>query len=214
MNLAAYIDHTLLKPTATNSEIEKLCQEAISYNFKAVCVPPAYVLTCKNILKNTNIQLATVIGFPFGYNNIAIKLAEAGLAINQGANELDMVINIAALKNNNFAYLEEEISQISSFTQKNNICLKIIIESGILTNNEIEQCCFLYNQYPIQFLKTSTGYAAQGATLEAVNLFKSLLNNKIQIKASGGIKTKEAALAFIQAGATRIGTSSGIEIVK
>ena len=214
MNLAAYIDHTMLKPTATQTEITNLCHEALQHNFAAVCVPPTYVSLCKSILANTKVNIATVIGFPFGYNQIATKLNECKLAVIQGATELDMVINIAALKNNNLNYLEEEISVISSFTQKNNICLKVIIESGILTNQEIIACCILYNQYPINYLKTSTGYAQNGASMEAVTLIKAHLIPQISIKASGGIRTKEAAVAFVNAGATRIGTSAGIVIVK
>ena len=214
MTLARYIDHTMLKPTATRAEIINLCNQALQYNFAAVCVPPTYVRLCTSILANRKVKVATVIGFPFGYSQIEAKLNECKLAVAAGANELDMVINIAALKNNNLNYLEQEISVISSYTHKKNICLKIIIESGVLTHHEIINCCQLYNQYPIQYLKTSTGYAQHGASIEAVTLFKTHLNPIISIKASGGIRTKDAAIAYIEAGATRIGTSAGIEIVK
>jgi deoxyribose-phosphate aldolase len=214
MLLASYIDHTVLKPTTTQADIKKICEEAIVHKFAAVCVPPCYVAMCKKLLVGTKVNLATVIGFPLGYNNIAVKLAECELAVKDGANELDMVINIAALKNGNMDYLEEEISTICNFTTKAGISLKVIIESGILTTEEITACCKLYNEYPIQYLKTSTGFAEKGASLEAVALFIQLLNPQISIKASGGIRTKTDAEAYIAAGAKRIGTSAGVEIVK
>jgi deoxyribose-phosphate aldolase len=213
MNLASYIDHTILKPDTTITGIEKVCREALHYQFASVCIPPYFVKNAAGFLSGSSIKVATVIGFPFGYQAYTAKLAEAENAIAGGALELDMVMNIAAFKNNDIACLEKEVAEILSITKPGQILLKIIIESGILTDKEIIQCCNFYKNFEIDFLKTSTGYAEKGATLEAVQLMRKQLPSHIQIKASGGIKTFGFAKELIMAGATRLGCSAGVAIV-
>lgn len=213
MQLNQYIDHTLLKPTALVTDIERLCNEAIQYNFAAVCVPPPFIKTAKKHLENSTVEVATVTGFPFGYAAIEAKLAETLLAIVDGADELDMVINLIALKNNDWQYLANEINHIMPVIKQNNRVIKLIIESGVLTDEEIIRCCTLYSAAEADFLKTSTGYAEKGASVHAVKLMRSHLPAHVQIKASGGIKTYDFAKELIEAGATRIGCSSSVQIV-
>ena len=213
MNIASYIDHTVLKPTTLIADVEKICSEAMEYHFAAVCVPPLFVKKVKGLLKDTSIKVATVIGFPFGYAAIEAKVAETILAIIDGADELDVVINISAIKNNDWQFLASEINAILPIIRKQKKVIKIIIESGILTDNEIIKCCDLYGAAGVDFMKTSTGYAEKGATVEAVQLLRRHLADNVQIKASGGIKTYTFAKQLIDAGATRLGCSSSIQIV-
>ena len=213
MNIASYIDHTVLKPTTLLTDVEKLCAEAKQYHFAAVCVPPLFVKKALALLQNTDIKVATVIGFPFGYSAIEAKVAETILAIIDGAHELDLVVNISAIKNNDWQFLASELNAILPIVRSKNKVLKIIIKSGILTDDEIIKCCDLYGIAGVDFLKTSTGYADKGATIEAVQLLRKHLAPNIQIKASGGIKTYTFAKQLIDAGATRLGCSSSIQIV-
>ena len=214
MNIAAYIDHTILKPTTTQADILKLCTEALENNFAAVCVPPLFVKMAKQMVTNSTVKVATVIGFPFGYSAIEAKVAEIILAIIDGADELDVVINISAIKNNDWQFLANEINTLMPIIRKQQKVVKIIIESGILTNAEIIKCCDLYGAAGVDFLKTSTGYAEVGATLEAVVLIRKHLTNSIKIKASGGIKSYTFAKQLIDAGADRLGCSSSLQIVQ
>jgi deoxyribose-phosphate aldolase len=214
MNLAHYIDHTILKPTTTAADIQQLCTEAVEYNFAAVCVPPYWVLQAVAALQGTSVKTATVIGFPFGYAASQAKLAEVQQAIADGADELDIVINLCALKSGNWPYLESEMQTLMGPARLNNKIVKVIIESGILSNEEIIRCCEIYAALEVDFLKTSTGYAEKGATLEAVQLMRQHLPSTIQIKASGGIRTSRQAMEFIGAGATRLGCSASIAIVR
>jgi deoxyribose-phosphate aldolase len=213
MNIASHIDHTLLKPAILTAEIERLCNEAYEYGFAAVCVPPPFVKRSKAILTPTNIKVATVIGFPFGYSAVEAKLAETVLAIVDGADELDMVINLAALKNGDWAYLEKEAKLVLEIVRSNKKILKVIIESGILTPQEIIDCCKLYANAGVDFVKTSTGYAEKGASVEDVQLMRKHLPSNIRVKASGGIRTYEFASQLIEAGADRLGCSASIAIV-
>jgi deoxyribose-phosphate aldolase len=213
MNIASYIDHTVLKPTTLVADVEKLCTEAIQYHFAAVCVPPLFVKKAVELLAGTPVKVATVIGFPFGYSAIEAKVAETVLALVDGADELDLVINISALKNNDWQFLAGEINAILPIIRRAGKVIKIIIESGVLTDEEIIKCCDLYGAAGVDFMKTSTGYAEKGATVAAVQLLRKHLAEKIQIKASGGIKTYTFAKQLIDAGATRIGCSSSIQIV-
>ena len=213
MSINQYIDHTILKPTTLIADIEKLCSEAIQYQFAAVCVPPNFIKTAKKITEYTQVKVATVIGFPFGYSAIEAKLAEVLLAIVDGADELDIVINISAIKNNDWEYLANEINHLLPIIKQNNRVVKIIIESGILTDDEIVKCCQLYGVAGIDYLKTSTGYAEKGATTQAVRLFRQNLPPNVQIKASGGIKDYAFAKQLIDAGATRLGCSASVAIV-
>ena len=213
MSIAKYIDHTILKPTTSLEDIEKVCNEAVQYGFAASCIPPYFVAAASRILKGTQIKIATVIGFPFGYNHYLAKTVETEEAIKDGANEIDMVMNIAAFRNKDFQYLEKEIEKILNVSKASNALLKIIIETGVLSNEEIIKCCELYKNYPVDFLKTSTGYAEKGASVEAVTLMRQHIPERIQIKASGGIKTFQFATALINAGATRLGCSAGVTII-
>jgi len=214
MSIARFIDHTILKPATTTGEVNRVCEEAIAFNFAAVCIPPIYVSEAQRKLAGTPVKVATVIGFPFGYHSIPVKVTEAAQAVNEGANELDMVMNIAAFKNGDFNLLEKEAAAVLAVTKPGGVILKVIIESGILTEEEIIQCCTIYQKMEVDFLKTSTGYAEKGATVEAVKTMRQHLPSRIQIKASGGIKTYEFAQQLLNAGATRLGCSAGIAIVK
>ncbi|MES2005822.1 MAG: deoxyribose-phosphate aldolase [Bacteroidota bacterium] len=214
MKLNHYIDHTVLKPTTLVSDIEKLCSEAIQYGFAAVCVPPNFVKKAKELTKGSAVKVATVIGFPFGYSAVESKIAEILLAIVDGADELDMVINISAIKNKDWLYLADEINHIMPIIRSKHKVIKIIIESGILTDEEIIKCCEIYGMAGIDYLKTSTGYAEKGATVEAVKLFRLHLPANIQIKASGGIRDYAFAKQLIDAGATRLGCSASVAIVQ
>ncbi|HEX2606485.1 MAG TPA: deoxyribose-phosphate aldolase [Flavisolibacter sp.] len=213
MSIAQFIDHTLLKSSAHSGDIEKVCREALAYRFKAVCIPPYFVRDARELLTGSTVNLATVIGFPFGYSHYQAKTEEAIRALEEGADELDMVFNLSAFRSNDLAYLETEIQSICEVTEKHNKTLKVIIESGLLSRDEIIKCCTLYRHYPIDFLKTSTGYAEKGATVEAVLLMREHLPAAIQIKASGGIRDYAFAKQLLDAGATRLGCSASIAIV-
>ena len=214
MQLSKLIDHTTLKNVTTVADIDRICKEAIEYGFAAVCVPPYYVQDARKLVDGSSVKVATVIGFPFGYHHYKTKEEEARIAIGDGADELDMVMNLAAFKSNDLAYVETEAGQLSTLTSENGKTLKVIIESGVLSDEEIIRCCELYRHYPVQFLKTSTGYADKGASVEAVRLMRQHLPEHIQIKASGGIKTAEFAKALVEAGATRLGCSASVQIVQ
>jgi deoxyribose-phosphate aldolase len=214
MQIASYIDHTILKPTCLVSEIERVCSEAVEFEFAAVCIPPPFVKRAKTILAPTSIKVATVIGFPFGYAAIEAKVAETVLAIVDGTDELDMVINLIALKNGDWDYLKREIQPVMDIIRQKNKLIKVIIESGVLTNEEIIHCCQLYSAAGVDYLKTSTGYAEKGASIEAVQLLRKHLPSSIKIKASGGIRSYSFAKQLIDAGAERLGCSGSVAIVK
>jgi len=214
MGIAGKIDHTILKPTTSLVEIEKLCSEAAAYGFATVCVPPPFVKRCKDILASTPVGVATVIGFPFGYSAIEAKIAESVLALVDGADELDMVINLVALKNGDWAYLEKEVRLILEVVRSKGKTLKVIIESGILTDEEIIKCCSLYGAAGIDYLKTSTGYAEKGASVAAVQLMRRHLPSGIKIKASGGIRNYDFAKELVDSGADRLGCSASVAIVE
>jgi len=212
MNLSKYIDHTLLKATATEADIIQLCKEAIKYKFYAVCVNSCYVELCKETLNNSAVKIAAVIGFPLGAMDTLSKINEAKGALIGGADEIDMVINIGFLKDKKYDLIENEIKRIRKII--GNKTLKVIIETCYLTDEEKKTATQLTINAKADFVKTSTGFGTGGATLEDVKLIRSITQNKIQIKASGGIRDRETALKYIELGATRIGTSNGIEIVK
>jgi len=223
--LARYIDHTILKPTTSHMEISKICEEAVEYGFAAVCVPPPFVSAAKEEIARLqfalpegtpvpDVKIATVIGFPFGYSDAFAKLEETKGALMNGADELDVVINLIALKGGNWSYLEEEMRPLVESIHDDGGIVKVIIESGVLTDEEIIRCCALYSRLGVDFLKTSTGYAEKGATVEAVRLMRAHLPPEIKIKASGGIRTAALAQQLIDAGADRLGCSASVEIVK
>ncbi|MDB5250255.1 MAG: deoxyribose-phosphate aldolase [Segetibacter sp.] len=213
MQLNHYIDHTILKPTTLLSDIEKVCAEAKEYGFAAVCIPPPFIKICKEILQGTSVKVATVIGFPFGYSAVEAKLAEILLAMVDGVDELDVVVNIMAIKNNDWLYVSNEINHIIPVVKSKGKTIKVIIESGVLTQDELLRCCELYGAAGIDYLKTSTGYAEKGATVEAVRTMRKNLPPGVQIKASGGIRTYEFAKELVDAGATRLGCSASVAIV-
>lgn len=214
IEIAATIDHTLLKPGMLNNQVETLCKEADEYGFASVCVPPLFVKQAKQFLKQSHSKVATVIGFPFGYSAIESKIAEILLAIVDGTDELDMVINFTAIKNNDWEYVANEINHVMPIIAAKEKVLKVIIESGVLTDEEIIKCCDLYGAAGVHFMKTSTGYAEKGASVHAVKLMRKHLPESIAIKASGGIRDYAFAAELLAAGATRLGTSSGIAIIK
>ncbi len=214
MNIAEYIDHTILKPTTLLSDIEKVCNEAKEYGFAAVCIPPLFVKKARNFLNNISLKVATVIGFPFGYSAIEAKVAEMVLAMVDGADELDIVVNICAIKNNDWNFIANEINTILPIIRARDKVIKVIIESGILTDEEIVKCCDIYGAAGVDYVKTSTGYAEKGASVHAVKLIRKHLTDSVKIKASGGIKTYQFAKELVEAGANRLGCSSSVQIVK
>lgn len=214
MNIASYIDHTILKPETTLADIKKLCAEAVQQNFAAVCVPPYFVSAAKELTNGSNVKVATVVGFPFGYSSTEAKLKEIEQAIGDGADELDIVHNITALKDGNDAYLVNEVKACTELCHERGKTVKIIVESGILSDEELLRCCELYAPVGIDFMKTSTGYAATGATVHAVAIMRKNLPESIHIKASGGIRTFAFAKELVEAGATRLGCSASMQIVE
>jgi deoxyribose-phosphate aldolase len=214
MNIASYIDHTILKPATTIEEIKNLCHEASQYKFAAVCIPPPYVKNARSILKDQEIKIATVIGFPFGYSIARAKALECRQAIDDGVDELDVVINLIALRSRAWNYLEKEMKNLTEVCHKDEKIIKVIIESGILTEQEIVKCCEIYAPLGVDFIKTSTGYAEKGASVEAVELMRKHLPAGVSIKASGGIRTYEFAKKLIEAGASRLGCSNSVKIVQ
>lgn len=211
MELNKYIDHTNLKNTATLKDIEKLCNEAIKYKFASVCVYPYYVPLASSLLENTNIDVCTVIGFPSGMSTKESKVYEAIDAVEKGATEIDMVINISALKNKDYDYVKDEIEEIRDAIDGK--VLKVIIETCLLTEEEIIKMTEICNETFVNFIKTSTGFSEYGARIQDVELINEHKNEVLEIKASGGIKDYDTAEAMIQAGATRLGTSSGVKLM-
>ena len=211
MELNSYIDHTNLKVVSTLKDIEKLCDEAAKYHFASVCVSPYYVSLAKNLLKDSTVSVCTVIGFPNGYSTKETKVFEAINAIENGADEIDMVINISALKNKDYDYIKEEIEEIRDSIDGH--ILKVIIETCYLEEDEIIKMTKICNQTFVNFIKTSTGFGTRGASLRDVEIMNEHKSEVLEIKASGGIKTFEDANAMINEGATRLGTSNGVEIM-
>ena len=211
MNLSEFIDLTNLKKTATADDIMKLCEDAKKYHFPCVCVSPYYVKAASEYLADSTTEVCTVIGFPNGYNTLETKQYEAIDAIHNGAKEIDMVINIQALKNKDYDYVKNEIETIRDSIDGK--VLKVIIETCLLTDDEIIKMTEICNETFVNFIKTSTGFDKEGATLHAVKLMAKHKGEVLEIKASGGIKNADDAIKFIEAGATRIGTSHGVDII-
>lgn len=212
VDIASKIDHTLLKPEAKKDEIKKLCNEAIEYKFKAVCVNPFYVTYCKEILENSGVKIATVIGFPLGASTTASKAFETEHAVKNGADEIDMVINIGALKDKAYKTVKEDIQAVVESASGKKV--KVIIETALLEKDEKVKACELSMNAGASFVKTSTGFSTGGATLEDVKLMKEIVGGKLEVKASGGIRDLKTAKEMISKGATRLGASSGVEIIK
>lgn len=211
MNINKYIDHTLLKPTATKNDILTLCSEAEKYSFYAVCVHGSYVKLASETLKNSDVKVAAVIGFPLGASSTDSKIFQAKDCIDNGASEIDMVINIGKFLDEDFNYVENEILSIKKAIGKH--ILKVIIETCYLTDKQIIKATNLVLNTGADFVKTSTGFGTAGATLEHIKLMKSVAKSDLKIKASGGIKDYNNALEYIKLGASRLGTSSGVKLV-
>lgn len=213
MNYSNYIDHTLLKADAVEKDIKKLCKEAKDYDFFSVCINPCFVKYAKKCLRGSNVKVCTVIGFPLGANNTKVKLLEAKKAIGDGADEIDVVFNISKFKDKKYTYVGKELAKIVDLCGKK-VLVKVIIETCYLTKEEILRACQLVYECGVDFVKTSTGYGTGGANVEDVKMMREVCKDRLKIKASGGIKTLAQVQEFILAGADRIGTSSGISIVK
>ena len=211
-NINRYIEHTILKPGVTRQEIEKTVTEGIENQFVGVCVPPFWVKSARKLIGNHDLQLVTIAGFPFGYNMTSVKLAEIEQAIGDGADEVDIVWNLSAFKSAmNWAKID--IAKCAEILHDRQKVLKVIIETAYLDNEEIKQACAICSDAGADFVKTSTGFAASGARVDHIRLMRSVLPSHVGIKAAGGIRDFETATALIQAGADRIGTSSGVSIM-
>lgn len=210
-DLAKYFDHTLLKADATQDQIDQLCLEAKDYGFYSVCVNPHYIARCKNNLSGTNVHIATVVGFPLGANTTATKVFETKNAIEKGATEIDMVLNIGDLKNQDYELVGEDIKQVVKAAK--NIPVKVILETCLLSDEQIIKACQASESAGAAFVKTSTGFSSSGATKEHIALMKKTVGDRLQIKASGGIRDLEKTLQMIEAGANRIGASASVNII-
>lgn len=213
MNINKLIDHTALKPNTNKESILKLIAEAKTYDFASVCVNPCWVALAHQELKDTDVKVCTVIGFPLGANTTEVKVFETKDAIEKGAQEIDMVINIAMLKDKKYDYVENEIHQIVE-AAKDKAIVKVIIETCLLTDEEKIKACELSQKAGADFVKTSTGFSTGGATVHDIALMRKTVGAEMGVKASGGVHTHEEALAMVEAGATRIGASAGVKLLK
>ncbi len=211
-NLSKYIDHTLLKQDASIDEIKELCREADKYGFCSVCVNSSYVKDAKESLKDKDIKVCSVVGFPLGAMSTKAKACEAKYAIEDGASEIDMVINVGWVKSKRFDLVENDIFELRTTCRE--VILKVILETALLSEYEIKKVCEISKKIKVDFVKTSTGFSSRGASLKDINIMKSVVKDEVLIKASGGIRSYEKALEMIEAGASRLGTSSGIAIIK
>jgi deoxyribose-phosphate aldolase len=212
--IAGLIDHTLLKPEATEEQISELCQQALEYHFGAVCVNPAYVALCRKLLHGSDVQIACVAGFPLGATLPEVKAYEAQRSIVFGATEVDMVLNVGALKSQAYVLVRQDVATVAQACHAKGAILKVIIEAALLSEDEKIAACFLAQEAGADFVKTSTGFGPGGAKAEDVALMRRTVGPNMGIKAAGGIRTYRDALAMIGAGATRIGASAGIKIVQ
>lgn len=211
-NYAAYIDHTILKPEVRKADVLKLCEEAAKHSFASVCVNPAWVKTAATILKGTTIKVASVVGFPLGTQRSIAKCFEAKLAMDDGASEFDMVINVGALKDHDYDGVIKDVEAVVKVVSP--AIVKVIIETCNLNDDEKRVACLLAEHAGAQYVKTSTGFGSNGATIADVMLMKSVIGVNVSVKASGGIRDASTMLQMIEAGASRIGTSSGVKIME
>ena len=210
-NYNAMIDHTVLKADTKKEAITTLCKEAMEYQFASVCVNPSWVAYCADMLKDSDVKVCTVIGFPLGANTSATKAFETSDAIKNGADEIDMVINVGAMKDQNFELVQSDIEAVVKAA--NGTLVKVILETCLLTKEEIKKACLLAKNAKANFVKTSTGFSTGGATVEDVKLMKETVGDTIEVKASGGVRTYEDMVNVVNAGASRIGTSAGCKLV-
>jgi deoxyribose-phosphate aldolase len=213
-DLAARLDHTLLRPDCTEAQITQLCHEARQHGFASACVPPCYVPLAARALSGAGVAVCTVIGFPLGYNSPRVKFREAEIALGEGATELDLVLNVSALKSGNWDAVRAEVEDIADLCDVNDALLKVIIETALLTEEEMETAARLCAEAGANFVKTSTGFASRGASVADVELLRRVLPPEVRIKASGGIRTRAQALALLAAGADRLGTSNSLVIIE
>lgn len=214
MKLNKYIDHTLLKADATDAQIRELCREAAEYEFYSVCVNSCHVKLCNELLENTPVKIATVVGFPLGAMSTAAKAYETEDACINGASEIDMVINIGKVKSGDYDYVKQDIYSVCEKAKLHGAIVKVILETCLLTKQEIEETCQLAKEAGALFVKTSTGFSTGGATKEDVSLMRDSVPSFMKVKASGGIRDYETAMEMISAGADRIGTSAGVKIIE
>ena len=213
-HLAATLDHTLLRPDCTEAQLVQLCQEARTHGFASACVPPCYVPLAARELSGSGVAVCTVIGFPLGYNSPRVKFREAEIALGEGATELDVVLNISALKSGQYEAVRAELEDLADLADVHDALLKVIIETALLTDEEIETAARLCAEAGAHFVKTSTGFASRGASVADVALLRRVLPEHVRIKASGGIRTRAQALALLAAGASRLGTSNSLAILQ
>ena len=213
MNLAGMIDHTLLKPDATDKDIVKLCHEAKQHQFATVCVNPAYICTAAKLLHGTCVGVATVIGFPLGATMTEIKVQEVFAAKAHGVREVDMVMNIGCAKSGNWEAVEKDITRVVEAAHCCGVTVKVILETSLLTEEEKRQAAEIVKRSGAEFIKTSTGFAGGGATVEDVRNLKAWVGEGVKVKASGGIRTREFALQLVEAGAERLGASAGVQLI-
>lgn len=212
MEINRIIDHTLLKAESTEKQIEELVKEAIEYNFCSVCVNPIWVKKCAEMLKDTDVKVCTVIGFPLGANTKKTKIFETKNALEDGADEIDMVINIGYMKSKKFDEVEDEISELAKICHDKDSILKVILENCLLTKDEIKKACQLSDKAGADFVKTSTGFSTSGADAEDVKLMKDSVSDRVKVKASGGIRDYKTAIEMVNNGADRLGVSAGVAI--
>lgn len=212
-DLRQCIEQTILKPETNTAQITALCNEAIQYQFFGVCVPPVYVEHAATLLQNADVKLVTVVGFPLGYNSTYIKLEETKEVIRHGADEVDMVLNIAAFKSGKYDEAMNDMKTLADYCHRFDVLLKVIIETCLLSDEEIIKVCELATAAHVDFVKTSTGFSTAGAAVPHIKLMREYLPSHIRIKASGGIKDKKLALDLIAHGADRLGTSSGVKLI-
>ncbi|MFT4007566.1 MAG: deoxyribose-phosphate aldolase [Lacrimispora sp.] len=212
--LAAYFDHTQLKAWAVHQDFVKLCDESMEYGFKMVAINPAQVIRCKSLLKGSSVHVGAAVGFPLGQTTIEDKVNETGTAIANGADEIDYVINITELKEKNYSYIENEMVQITEVCRKNKVISKVIFENCYLTDKEKEELCRIALKVGPDYIKTSTGFGTGGATLEDLALMKRMVGDKIKIKAAGGVRNLDTALAMIDLGVSRIGSTASVLIIE
>jgi deoxyribose-phosphate aldolase len=211
MNIAGMIDHTILKPEATEEAIRRICEEALKYKFASVCVNPGNVELVAELLKNSEVKVCTVIGFPLGANTSEVKAFETEDAVSKGAQEVDMVINIGKLKSGDYEYVKKDIESVIK-AAKGRALTKVILETCLLSNDEKKLACKLAKDAGADFVKTSTGFSSGGATVEDIKLMREAVGDQMGVKASGGVRSREVAEALIKAGASRIGASASVSI--
>lgn len=213
MNLASYIEHTVLKPDCIKTDIKKVCEEALQYGFYGVCVPPFFVREAVQYLENSPVKVITVAGFPMGYAATPAKVEEVKRAIDEGADEIDVVVNICAIKNRSWSFVRNDIESVTRAAHLKGKVIKVIMETALLEKTDIQRLCELCSAIDVNFVKTATGFNEVNNTPELVAFIKQHLNKAVKIKVSGGIKTQAQAIALIEAGANRIGASGSLEIV-